>query len=164
MKISDDINDIYSNKKLAIFTGIICAISTAIATIMNIEAAYIFIAILIGNFIAFKVDGIHHLLTLLIFVFIILIYGIPKLSMGILLLCIFSALLDEIGHETISNITNNKYAILFFQYRFVMKTIIFILAISGFFNILTFIFFIMFEISYEFAGSISKNNFYNILK
>lgn len=157
MKISDDANDIYSHKKLAISTGIICAISAAIATIINTDAAYIFIAILIGNLIAFKVDGIHHLLTLLIFIIIILIYGIPHLSIVILLLCIFSALLDEVGHEIISNITKNKYAILFFQYRFAMKTVIFLLAISGLFNILTFIFFIIFEISYEFAGYLSKD-------
>lgn len=158
MKLSDDACDIYSNKKLAIATGLVCAVSSAIATVMNAGAAYVFIAILIGNLIAFKVDGIHHVLTLLIFVIIVLIFGIPQLSIAILLLCIFSALLDEVGHETISNITDNKYANLFFEYRFAMKIVIFLLAIFNVFNILIFVFFILFEISYEFAGIISKNN------
>lgn len=157
MKLSDDAIDIDSDKKLAIAAGIICAVTSAIATIMNVGAAYIFIAILIGNFIAFKVDGIHHIITLLIFVVIVLICGVPELSIGILLLCIFSALLDEVGHETIHKITDNKYANLFFEYRFAMKIVVFLLAIFGFFNIVTFIFFILFEACYEFAGIISQD-------
>ena len=158
MKLSDDASDIYSNKKLAIVTGIVCAVSSAIATIINDGAAYVFIAILIGNLIAFKVDGIHHVLTLLLFVAIVLIFGIPELSIAVLLLCIFSALLDEVGHEMIGNVTDNKYANLFFEYRFAMKIVILLLAVFNVFNFLIFVFFILFEISYEFAGIIFNNN------
>lgn len=159
MKTSDDAFDIYSNSKFAIITGIVCAVSAAIATVINVGAAYIFIAILIGNLIGFKIDGIHHILTLLIFVIIVLIFGIPELSIAILLLCIFSALLDEVGHETISNITNNKFANLFFEYRFAMKIVVLLLAVFNVFNILTFVFFILFEISYEFAGIVDNNSY-----
>lgn len=154
MKLSDDYFDINDDLKLATFTGILCAIVSFLATNYDVGAAYIFIAILIGNFLALKVDGVHHIITLIIYLILCLILGIPHLIIVILLICIFSALSDEVGHELISNITKNNYIILFFEYRFVMKLIILLLAIFGVFNILTFICFILFEIAYELAGFI----------
>lgn len=157
MKFSDDAHDIAHNNQYSIALGVICALCAGIATVFDVGAAYIFIAILIGNLLAFKVDGIHHIVTLILFVVICLLFGIPQLNLGIVLLCIFAALLDEVGHETISNITDNQYCIFFFEYRFAMKVIIFILALCGVFNIVTFIFFMLFELSYEFAGVVYKN-------
>lgn len=152
MKYSDDLLDANNNLLFASIFGVLCAIASAIATISDIGAAYVFISILIGNLIALKIDGIHHIITLLVFVIICLIYGIPDLNIIILLICIIAALSDEIGHETISRVTDNVFANLFFEYRFVMKIVIFLLAIFGAFDILIFIYFIFFEVAYEIAG------------
>ena len=154
MKYSDDFYDENHNILFASIFGILCAIACGVATISNAGAAYIFLAILIGNLIALKVDGIHHAITLIVFVIVCLIGGIPDLNLVVLLICIVAALSDEIGHETISKITDNGFLNLFFEYRFVMKIVIFALAFGGAFSVAVFIYFIMFEIAYLFAGII----------
>ena len=156
MKISDDIYDVDGNLITASVFSIICAITCGLASVSDVGAAYIFIAILIGNLLAFKVDGLHHLLCLILFIAICLIFGIPQISIFILIICIVAALLDEIGHETISGLTDNRFLNLFFEYRFVMKIIILVLAIGGVFDISVFVCFILFEIGYELAGILYK--------
>ena len=151
MKYSDDLFDDNNDLKFASVFGVLCAITSAAATIYSIEAAYVFIAILIGNLIAFKVDGIHHIITLALFVLICLIFGIPELSYVVLLICILAALGDEVGHELISKVTDNQFLNLFFEYRFVMKVVILLLAISGVFSIWIFLCFLSFEIAYLIA-------------
>ena len=152
MKYSDDLFDVNGNVKLSSIFGIFCGLMSGFASIYNIDAAYIFISILIGNLLALKVDGIHHIVTLIVFIVILLVGGIPDLSLLILLICTLAALSDEIGHELISKVTQNKFLNLFFEYRFVMKVVIFLLAICGVFNIWIFVCFIIFELSYEGAG------------
>ena len=152
MKYSDDLYDVKHNLTFASVFGVFCGIASALAAVYSIEAAYIFIAILIGNLIAFKVDGIHHIITLIIFIFILLVGGIPDLNLVVLLICILAAFSDEVGHELISKVTQNKVLNLFFEYRFVMKIVILLLAVCGVFNILIFVCFILFEISYVTAG------------
>ncbi|WP_299524247.1 hypothetical protein [uncultured Methanobrevibacter sp.] len=164
MKLSDDACDVGNDKPLAIAFGVLCAIVSAFATISSKSAACIFIGILIGNLLAFKVDGSHHIITLILFVVISLVMGIPDLSLVILLICIFSALLDEVGHELISNLTQNKFLNYFFEYRFAMKVTIFLLAICGVFNIMYFVFFILFEFAYVAAQSISDNGLFEKIK
>lgn len=152
MKYSDDLVDVNNDLMFASIFGVLCAVTSAAATVYSIEAAYIFIAILIGNLIAFKVDGIHHILTLIIFVLICLIFGIPELNLVVLLICILAALGDEVGHELISKVTENRFLNLFFEYRFVMKVVILLLAICGVFSFWIFLCFIAFEAAYEIAG------------
>ena len=138
--------------KFATVFGVLCGITCAAATCYSVEAAYIFFAILIGNLIALKVDGLHHVITLIVFIIISLILGIPELNLVVLLICILSALGDEVGHELISKVTDNRFLNLFFEYRFVMKVVICLLAICGVFNILIFVCFLLFEIFYVIAG------------
>lgn len=157
MKYSDDLFDVNNNLAFASVFGVLCGVASALATIYSLEAAYIFIAILIGNFIALKVDGIHHLITLVVFIILLLVGGIPELSLVILLICVLAALGDEIGHEMISKITQNKFLNIFFEYRCVMKVVIFLLAICGVFNIWIFVCFIIFELSYEAAGIVFES-------
>lgn len=152
MKFSDDLFDNNHNVVFSSIFGILCGLASAIASVSDVGAAYVFIAILIGNLIALKVDGIHHIITLIVFVIVCLVFGIPDLSLVILLICILAAFSDEIGHETISNVTENKFINLFFEYRFVMKIVIFLLAIFGAFDVMVFICFIFFEVAYEMAG------------
>ena len=152
MKYSDDFYDQKHNVKMASFMGICCALVSAMAAIYNVEAAYIFWAILIGNLLALKVDGIHHILTVIIFIVMCLLIGFPEFNYVVLLICILAALSDEIGHEQIPEHTQNRFINLFFEYRFVMKIVILILAVVGEFSIWIFVCFILFEIFYEIAG------------
>ena len=151
MKYSDDLFDENDDLRLASVFGVLCGIASGLAAVSDAGAAYVFIAIAIGNILALKVDGIHHIITLIVFIIVCLIYGIPQVSLVVLLICILAALGDEVGHETISNFTDNGFLNLFFEYRFVMKIVIFLLAISGAFNIIVFIYFILFEIAYTFG-------------
>ncbi|WP_295723293.1 hypothetical protein [uncultured Methanobrevibacter sp.] len=148
MKYSDDLYDIKDNLTFSIFLDILCAIASVAATIYNIDAAYIFISILIGNLLVLKVDGIHHIISLVVFTAILLFAGIPHLELTIMLVCILGSMGDEIGHEKISTLTKNKFLNLFFEYRFMMKIVILLLAICGVFNIWTFVCFMLFELSY----------------
>ena len=157
MKYSDDLFDVNNNLRFASVFGILCGIASGLATIYSVEAAYIFLAILIGNFIALKVDGIHHIITLSVFLLIVLIGGIPEMSILVLVICILAALSDEIGHEMIGKVTQNRFLNLFFEYRFVMKVVIFLLAICGVFSIWIFVCFIIFELSYEGAGIVFES-------
>ena len=156
MKLSDDAYDENDDLLLATVLGIFCGLACAIAAVSYTGAAYIFFGILIGNLLAFKVDGIHHIITLMIFVLFCLICGIPEISIVVLLIVILGALADEVGHELIANYTENNFIILFFEYRFVMKIVIFTLALCGAFSFWTFILFILFELSYVTAGVIFK--------
>ena len=140
MKYSDDLFDVNNDLKFASVFGVLCAITSAAATVYSSEAAYIFIAILIGNLIALKVDGLHHIITLIVFLVICLICGIPDLSWVILLICILAAFSDEVGHELVSKFTDNRFLNLFFEYRFVMKIVILLLAICGVFSFWIFVY------------------------
>lgn len=157
MKYSDDLYDVDKNLTVASIFGILCGVASGLASIYSAEATYIFISILIGNIIALKVDGLHHVISLIIFVIIMLIGGIPDLSLVILLICILAILSDEVGHEMIGNITRNRFLNLFFEYRFVMKIVVLLLAVCGVFNIWAFVCFIIFEISYVAAGIVFEN-------
>lgn len=152
MKYSDDLFDVNHDLVMASGIGVLCGLASAFATISDVGAAYIFISILIGNFLALKVDGIHHVITLLVFIVICLIAGIPEMSLAVLLICILGALADEVGHELISTVTDNKFLNLFFEYRFVLKIVILLLAICGAFDIMVFVYFILFEIAYLIGG------------
>ena len=152
MKYSDDLYDINHNRTLSTFLGIICAIASVAATLYNTDAAYIFISILIGNIIVLKVDGIHHIVTLVVFTVVLLFAGIPDLSLVILLICILGIISDEIGHELLPTMTENMFLNFFFEYRFVMKIVVFLLAVCGIFDVWIFVCFILFELSYVGAG------------
>ncbi|MER2172166.1 MAG: hypothetical protein ABS938_16235, partial [Psychrobacillus psychrodurans] len=80
MKLSDDEYDEKSNKTMAIVLGIICGLFTALACSIDLDAACIFIAILIGNILALKVDGIHHIATMASFLIAFIIFGLPSFT------------------------------------------------------------------------------------
>ena len=126
------------------------------------------------TFLSFKIDGIHHIATLLVFLLLYLIWGIfnpngsilADLSLITLLICIISAFIDEIGNDNKQIYNKSKFLKFFFDYRFTMKLAILFLAILGYYQSIagfslpfidflsfsTFIFFILFELSYELAN------------
>ena len=77
MKISDDFYDEAGNSTMATIFGILCAIASALATVSYSGAAYIFIGILVGTLLAFKIDGSHHIITLILYILICLAMGLP---------------------------------------------------------------------------------------
>lgn len=170
MKLSDDEYDEKSNKRIAIVIGVLCGVAIAYLSSTNIDASYIFIGILLGTALSFKIDGIHHIVTLVTFLILFFILGIPVLNLATLGICIVSAFIDELGNDNERIYRKSMFLKAFFDYRFSMKIAIFILAILGtyqsltgfqianidFLNISTFIYFLLFEISYELAGFIFK--------
>ena len=98
-----------------------------------------------------------------VFIVLLLIFGIPSISIAILLICILSALADEIGHELVSKKTSNRFVNLFFEYRFTMKVVILLLAIFGAFSFWIFICFLLFEIAYGFAGFCYEKIYWDFL-
>ena len=154
MKLSDDEYDEKSNKTMAIFLGIICGLFTAFACSIDLDAACIFIAILIGNILALKVDGIHHIATMASFLIAFIIFGLPSftfLSVITIIICMIGAIIDEIGNDNEIIYEKSKFLEYFFDYRFALKVVILLLVLIGLLNIWSFIYFLCFEIAYEIA-------------
>ncbi len=167
MKLSDDSYDQKKNIYLALLAGILCGVSIAYLAVTSSDAACIFIAILIGTVLSLKVDSFNHIAALLLFVLIIVYIGIPSVGIVTLAICTLAAFLDEIGNDN-SRIKKlgNKVEI-FFEYRFTLKITVLIFALLGllqplfpiltvpgvqYFQFQTFIFFLLFDLSYEIAG------------
>lgn len=179
MKFSDDEYDKKSNKTLAVILGILCGILIAYLASNNLDAAYIFLGILIATGISLKIDGIHHIVTLLIFLFLFAIWGVidtnilANFSLITLFICIFSAFIDEIGNDNPVIYKKSRFFKVFFDYRFSMKIAILALALLGlyqsftgftlsfvdFLSFQTFIFFVLFEFFYELAGFVFDKYF-----
>ena len=102
MKLSDDEYDEKSNKAMAIVLGIVCGLFTAYACSIDLDAACIFIAILIGNILALKVDGIHHIATMASFIIAFIFLGLQTftfLSIATIIICMIGAIIDELGND-----------------------------------------------------------------
>ena len=154
MKLSDDEYDESSNNTLAIVHGIICGLITAYACSIDLDAACIFLAILIGNILAMKVDGIHHIATMASFIIAFIILGFPSftfLSIITIIICMIGAIIDEIGNDNEAIYQKSKFLEIFFDYRFALKIVILLLVIVGMLNFWSFIYFLCFEIAYEIA-------------
>lgn len=167
MKISDDMHDKKNNMFLGILAGILCGLLLGYLVTISVDAAYIFFGVFIGTFIAKKVNCINHIVTALIFFIIVFLLGFPAIGIGTLIICSIAAYIDEIGNDNKRIYEKNKILEIFFEYRFALKTTILILAIFGaiqsfypgfkiygiyFLGIQTFLYFLLFEISYELAG------------
>ena len=154
MKLSDDEYDEKSNKIIAIILGIVCGLFTAYACSIDLDAACIFIAILVGNILALKVDGIHHIATMASFLIAFIILGFQNftfLSIVTIIICMVGAIIDEIGNDNEKIYEKSKFLEYFFDYRFALKVVILLLVLLGLLNIWSFIYFLCFEIAYETA-------------
>lgn len=160
MKLSDDEYDEKSNKAIAILLGIVCGLFTAYACSIDLDAACIFIAILIGNILAFKVDGIHHIATMASFIIAFLFLGLQSftyLSIITIIICMIGAIIDEIGNDNEKIYSKSKFLEYSFDYRFALKVVILLLVLIGLLNIWSFIYFLCFEIAYEIARLLFEN-------
>ena len=166
MKFSDDSMDKKNNTYLGILTGIICVAGIGYLSVNYSDAATIFLAILIGTVISAKVDKIGHLATLIIFLIILFLWGIPTIGLITLVLCTLAAWLDELGNDR-ESLKGKKFVETFFNYRCALKVMVLVLSILGavqmvypslqipyldFFQPVTFIYFMLFDLAYELAG------------
>ncbi len=167
MKLSDDAYDRKKNITIAVFAGIFCGLFIGYLAVTSADAACIFIAILIGTILSLKVDSLNHIAALLLFVLIVVYIGIPTIGIVTLLFCSVAAFLDEIGNDN-KWIKNKKMIKKFFEYRFSLKITVMIFAVLGllqnmfpalkipgvqYFLFQPFIYFILFDLFYELAGS-----------
>ena len=160
MKLSDDEYDEKSNKAIAIVLGIVCGLFTAYACSTDLDAACIFIAILVGNILALNVDGIHHIATMASFIIAFLFLGLQSftyLSIITIIICMIGAIIDEIGNDNEKIYSKSKFLEYFFDYRFALKVVILLLVLIGLLNIWSFIYFLCFEIAYEIARVLFEN-------
>jgi hypothetical protein len=164
MKISDDAQDEKKNTTLAVLAGLICVLAIGYLAVTSSDAATIFIGILMGNLLAGKVDRLAHAITLILFLLILAIFGIPSLGIMALLICTAAAYLDEIGNDAVW-LNGKRKLNLFFKYRLALKLAVLLLVIGGliqnfypeiqkfvFFQPETFIYFLLFDLAYELAG------------
>ena len=167
MKLSDDSYDKKDDKLLAIIFGILCGLTIGYLVVKSSDAAYIFLGIFIGTVLSKKIDGIHHIITALVFLIIAIVFGIPDIGLGTLVICSIAAYIDEIGNDNKDINKRSKFFGLFFKYRFTLKLVIFTLSLFGLIQIFqpnfeivgiafmqyyTIIYFILFELFYEIAG------------
>ena len=160
MKLSDDEFDEKSNKAIAIVLGIVCGLFTAYACSIDLDAACIFIAILVGNILALKVDGIHHIATMASFIIAFPFLGLQSftyLSIITIIICMIGAIIDELGNDNEKIYAKSKFLEYFFDYRFALKVVILLLVLIGLLNIWSFIYFLCFEIAYEIARVFFEN-------
>lgn len=167
MKLSDDSYDQKKNIYLALFAGLICGLSIAYLAVTSSDAACIFIAILIGTVLSLKVDSLNHVAALLIFLLIIIYIGIPQVGIITLIICSLAAFVDEVGNDNSHLKKFGTGVVKFFDYRVTLKITVLLFAVLGllqplfpvltvpnvqYFQFQTFIFFLLFDISYEIAG------------
>ena len=172
MKLSDNFYDNYDNKVVASIIGILCAIVTGILITNNADAVYIFSAIIIGTFFSKKIEGIHHTITLIVLIIFVLIYGFKlnaSLNVIPLVLCTAGAFIDEWTIDN-PNLITNAFLKFFFNHGFAMKLVVLFLSITTLLNQLyalnigvfaglssmAIIYFLTFELSYEFADVSSE--------
>lgn len=181
MKLSDEFMDSKENKIMAIITGIICVIFTISVCVTNGDAVCIFLSILIGTFLAKKVDTINHIISAILLIAILLFIGVPPFSWYCLLFCIIANIIDEKGNDKsdLMEFKENEEKGLFynfFKYRCTLKVVVLILSLLGFLKLLypnsilgglllfapiTIIYLIAFDLSYEFANLVF-DRLYNI--
>lgn len=175
MKTSDECIDEKDNITLAVITGILCVFFTLLVCSYNGDAACIFISILVGTALAFKVDSINHIISAILFIIILYLIGIPHFSLLCLVLCTIAAYLDEKGNdlmdkkeETLGFLSNLDKLL---KYRYVMKITVFILSLLTlikiifpntildgflFFEPITIVYFYLFDLSYEFSEDLTN--------
>lgn len=186
MKTSDNLTDEDNNLVLAIIAGLLCVIFTVIVCVNNADAACIFISILIGTALAFKVDTINHLVSAVLLIIILLIIGVPNISWFCLILCTFAVYLDEKGNDSIDKKEEELGDLTLFdkllKYRYITKVTVLALSFLGLINILvpntflnglsvfepiTIVYFYLFDLGYEFSSQLTdgfKYIFQSILR
>ncbi len=163
MKFSDDSMDLEDDHMLGIICGIICVVGIGYLSVTFSDAATIFLAILLGTLLSAKIDKLGHILSLILFMVILFIWGVPSIGVITLVLCTVAAWADELGNDR-KSFQRIKILEIFFKYRCALKVTVLIMCLLGglnlswkisgleFFQPITFIYFMLFDLAYELAG------------
>ncbi|MGB9844950.1 hypothetical protein [Methanothermobacter tenebrarum] len=161
MKLADDLADETTAKIAGASAGILCGFSVGLLVTISSDAPYIFFGIFIGTLLAGKIDNLNHFLAGALFLLVALLGGLPVLEPVTLIVCVLGAFIDEVGHDLCKD---KGYLSRIFEYRLILKMGILVLAIIPHFiswihgiGWYSLIFFLLFELSYEFTGWFDKH-------
>lgn len=131
--IDDAFDEKVFNKKTAYIIAPLLGILWAYTMIMDVVAATILLAILLGVLVKGKIDNIAHMIGLVVIIAIVVVAGVQLLFVPLIILAV-AALLDEVGNDVVYKsryLAGGKWwqriVIGFFDQRWVAKV-----AILGF--------------------------------
>lgn len=156
MKVADDLADETTNRIAGAIAGMLCGAIIGLLVIISSDAPYIFFGIFIGTLLAGKIDNLNHFLAGALFLLVALLGGLSALEPVTLIVCILGAFLDEFGHD---HLKDKGYLSMIFEYRLILKMGILALTVIPYFIVwvhgigwYSLIFFLLFELAYEFTG------------
>ncbi len=180
MKTSDDLMDEMDNLILSVVSGILCVICTVYLSVNCVDAACIFLSILVGTALANKVDSLNHIISAVLFILILILIGFPHLSWPCLFVCILAMYFDEKGNDFVDEKEEKGFNLTFvhklLKYRYVAKITVLILSVLGlihvfypnlffgielYFEPVTIVYFYLFDLGYEFSNKLN-NCLYNV--
>ncbi|MDI9615691.1 hypothetical protein [Methanothermobacter sp.] len=161
MKVADDAEDEWGRPLTGMVAGALCGLSSGVLSTADTAAACIFLGIFAGTLLSCKIDCPSHVLAAAVF-FLVLFFGeVPPLSIPALVACTAGAYIDEYGNDNPGVYEKGRFFRFFFDYRFSLKAVIVLLAVISLLEVsdtgfgpATVLFFILFEVAYEIAGTI----------
>ncbi|MCX8158155.1 MAG: hypothetical protein N3D73_00645 [Candidatus Diapherotrites archaeon] len=158
LKIIDNAFDKNSfSKNKAILIALLLSLIWVYAMMISEISATILLSILLGSFLAGKVDNIAHFLGFISTIFLLLFFSNFNIQFYLLPILLFAAIVDEFGNDLVDMIKNKKnYFLLsiyyFFRYRAVLKFTILFLVLFGYFSFEYFLAIIFFDVCYDLMG------------
>jgi len=137
------------NKKIALIVAPLLGILWAYTMLINTVAATILLAVVFGVLFKGKIDNIAHFAGLAMIIAIIVFAGVQLLILPLIFLAA-SALLDEVGNDFIdkNKDKSNKFTVIFFDHRWLMKVSILWLCVIGVIPFYFFVAMLFFDYAY----------------
>ncbi len=142
-------------KKKALVIGLICGVIGGMMIAADGPTSIIFLSILLGLVITRKIDNNAFITATLICIFLIImrvIFSPVTISIDTqiipVIFLVSGAILDEIGNDMADKGMFKGFLEKFFLYRCVVKVVMFLMVISGFFELYYFFAFLSFDITY----------------
>jgi len=142
------------DKRIAVILGLVCGVLMGYLIGSDIQASSIFLAVIMGVAITRKIDTnpffIGAILAFAVPLFVtknIMINWLPTAAL------VFGGIVDEVGNNRADlGMINSKVLKTFFHYRISMEIVMLLLVITGAFEPIYFLAFMLFDISYHLVG------------
>ena len=144
LKIQDEINDSLDRPRLACLVSPVFGLSFGFLMLSGPEHASLALGIVLGNLLSRKVDAPAHWLALGLSLAVGVLRAM-RINPIVLIVATGGALLDEIGHDRITES-------LFFRYRGVLKATMLALATIRLVSWTSFVGLMLFDFLYELSG------------
>lgn len=166
--IDDAFDEKTYSRKLALILAPITAIFWAFVMAFHPAAALLLTAITLGVLIKGKIDNIAFVMAVLCIYVVYFFIGdwkfiLDQFYLVPLILITIAGVIDEIGNDFVDKNNLYKKGVLgklvhwFFEYRFVMKIVVFIFAFIGTYPMFFFFAFFLWDIGYELVMHYSKH-------